>query len=706
MANLSAGVYIKEIDNSAIVPTVSNSVTFFAGDFTKGPIQEPFVITTKEELETYFGKPTNTNYNQWYQCSKYFDYANQLIISRAFTEGNYVATGATIAADLTTGSTAIPGITDISQLYVGNKFKVGGSGNADEYTITDIVPTGVVGEYTIHIDPAVVTPLIAGQVIWVAERHQNAGIDVYSDPVHFEPDLSVPDPTPHTSGMVPAYSQLFELYKNKSDFEFKEEAGITKNEGVKLKFIAQTAGSVENDIDIAICNPIDFRDWVDPNLSGEDGPSLAQAFQGLPLANYFQYPPVDDEIGIVIKRGDEVESFVVSFDPTALDGNNKSKYIENVINNNSKILYVSEDSTIGKTSYHVEIGGVVVEYSTYVASHLYQDSQGWMFDDAVLEADKENNGLYIPLTTFGGLAPTITSSMTGDISAAYDEVLDKEYFEIDIIIGNELDQGKSAIDLAVKREDCIAFIGARYEDVVGNRSADAVNNLTKYVLGTSDNGGTAPQRTMFAAFFGNYHRIFDNYAKKYRWINVAGDMAGLRANINSTRASWWASAGLRRGIIRNIDKIAFTPSEAQRDVLYKNSINPIVSFPGEGNLCYGQKTLLNYESSFDRINVRGLFNAIERAMAKAAKSSVFEFNDPFTRNAILAMFNPYLSTVKSGRGVEDFLVVCDTTNNTPDVISRNELVVDIYIKPMYAAEFIQLNFNNVGTRSFASVIGA
>ena len=183
-------------------------------------------------------------------------------------------------------------------------------------------------------------------------------------------------------------------------------------------------------------------------------------------------------------------------------------------------------------------------------------------------------------------------------------------------------------------------------------------------------------------------------------------MAGLRANTNNNQASWWASAGLRRGVIRNIDKIAFSPSQPQRDTLYKNSVNPIVSFPNQGNLCWGQKTLLNYSSAFDRVNVRGLFNTIERAMAKAAKSQVFEFNDAFTRNAILAMFNPYLTSVKAGRGISDFLVICDTTNNTPDVISRNELHVDIYIKPNYAAEFIQLTFVNAGTRSFASVIGA
>ena len=151
--------------------------------------------------------------------------------------------------------------------------------------------------------------------------------------------------------------------------------------------------------------------------------------------------------------------------------------------------------------------------------------------------------------------------------------------------------------------------------------------------------------------------------------------------------------------------MAFSPSEPQRDLLYKNGVNPLVSFPGTGNLVWGNKTLLPYASSFDRINVRNLFNTLERSMSKAARTEVFEFNDVYTRNSILSMFNPYLSSVQAGRGITDYLVVCDETNNTPDVISRNELVVDIYIKPNYSAEFIQLNFVNVGTRSFATVIG-
>ena len=671
-------------------------MAFFGGNFTKGPIEQPFVITNKDELVRYFGEPTNSNYNEWFQCSKFFDYGNQLLISRAYTDNKVTAVEAT--EGLSEGNSDFV-MTDVSKVLINSivSFEDDDFGTCTDaekiYTVTNISYDSGTEKYTITIDNPVCDTIPVGKMIYVQHEHINAGISAYQ---------SLKEATAPKAD----YNQYYNLYKNDEDFNFKKETIAIEDE-VKLKFIALTAGDVENGIEIAIANPIDFNDYYDATTSTTTGASKAEAFMDLPLSNFFQYPPVGDEIGIVIKHGDETETYVVSFDEAALDGNNKSKYIETVINEQSKLVYVVEKPTLSSmshflphdaTSWDENTSSTYQSYNSYIQTQLYKDRQG----NTTWIGLPTGNPAPSSLTTYGGQNPIITDS--GDIEEAYNEVNDKEYFEVDIIIGNEIDLGAAAINLAVTRADCIAFIGARYQDVVGKRSAEATNALVDYMFGKIS-GVTPPQRSMFAAYFGNYHKIYDNYAKKYRWINVAGDMAGLRANTNNARASWWASAGLRRGVIRNIDKIAFSPSEPQRDQLYKNSINPIVAFPGEGNLCWGQKTLLNYASSFDRINVRGLFNTIERAMSKAAKSSVFEFNDPFTRNAILAMFNPYLSGVKAGRGVEDFLVVCDTTNNTPNVISRNELVVDIYIKPLYAAEFIRLNFNNVGTRSFSTVIG-
>lgn len=692
MSYLSPGVYVKEIDNSAIVPTVSNSVAFFSGNFTKGPIEQPFVITNKSELEDYFGKPTNETYNEWFQAYKFFDYSNQLVISRAYTEDNLQDSGSTANASATSGgvgSTEAHGLASISGIYVGGTVSFQGDNFTNKilYEVTNIIHQ-TDGTYSIfyHRKDGALTDGLefsysAGAVVYKGASHQNSDVEIYQNP--YNADGS------RRTDMTPAFNQNYEIIKNGVDFEFKADqpGGFKTEDGVKLKLFARTAGTVNDNIQIAIANAFDFSDYVDE--LGNSSPSMAQPFEGEALSSFFDYFPTGTDIGIIIRQGEYTESFIASFNRDDVDGNNRSMYIENVINEQSNIVYCV-DTGIPVTTINGE--------SLHVASYLYANNSGIAYDP------DNTTGTFLStnsVTMAGGESPMVTPS---DLKNGYDEVLDKEVFEIDIVIGNEVDEGDAAVSLADTRADCIAFIGARYKDVVGKRSAVATANLADYIL--ARDGNTPPMRTMFAAFFGNYVRIFDNFAKKYRWINCAGDMAGLRANTNTNRASWWASAGLRRGIIRNIDKLAFSPSLPQRDILYKNNINPIVAFPGEGNIVWGQKTLINFASSFDRINVRGLFNTIERAMAKAARSSVFEFNDPFTRNALLAIFNPYLGSVKAGRGISDFLVVCDTTNNTADVISRNELRVDIYIKPNYSAEFIQLTFNNVGTRSFSSVIGA
>ena len=194
-----------------------------------------------------------------------------------------------------------------------------------------------------------------------------------------------------------------------------------------------------------------------------------------------------------------------------------------------------------------------------------------------------------------------------------------------------------------------------------------------------------------------------SYADEYFWCNLAGDAAGLRAQTNTNQEAWYASAGLNRGVLFGVVKLAFNPTEAHRDVLYKNSINPVVTFPGQGTVLFGQKTLQSYASSFDRVNVVSLFNVIVRSLEKMSRYSVMEFNDEYTRNRISSMIKPYLQAVQGGRGIQNFMVVCDTTNNTPDIISRNQLVVDIYIQPTYVAEFVHLRFHNSGVNDFSTV---
>ena len=204
----------------------------------------------------------------------------------------------------------------------------------------------------------------------------------------------------------------------------------------------------------------------------------------------------------------------------------------------------------------------------------------------------------------------------------------------------------------------------------------------------------------------NWKYQYDKYNDVYRWVPLNGDIAGLCVRTDTERDPWFSPAGLNRGVIKNVVKLAWNPTKAERDELYKKGVNPVVTFPGEGTILYGDKTLLQRPSAFDRINVRRLFIVLEKSIARAARSSLFEFNDDFTRAAFLNLVEPYLRDVQGRRGIYDFRVVCDTTNNTPEVIDRNEFVGDIYIKPARSINFIQLNFIAVRTGvAFEEVVG-
>ena len=203
-----------------------------------------------------------------------------------------------------------------------------------------------------------------------------------------------------------------------------------------------------------------------------------------------------------------------------------------------------------------------------------------------------------------------------------------------------------------------------------------------------------------------YKYQYDRYSDVYRWVPLNGDIAGVCARTDQERDPWYSPGGLNRGIIKNVIKLAFNPTKTERDNLYVQGINPVVTFPGEGTVLFGDKTMLNRPSVFDRINVRRLFIVLEKAIARASRSSLFEFNDQFTRAQFVNLVEPFLRDVQGRRGITDFRVVCDESNNTAEVIDSNRFVGDIYIKPARSVNFIQLNFVAVRTGvSFDEIVG-
>jgi len=219
-------------------------------------------------------------------------------------------------------------------------------------------------------------------------------------------------------------------------------------------------------------------------------------------------------------------------------------------------------------------------------------------------------------------------------------------------------------------------------------------------------GTTVNANSSYAVMDGNWKYQYDKYNDVYRWIPCNGDVAGLCARTDQTNDPWFSPAGYNRGVIKNVVKLAWNPSKAERDTIYNAGVNPIVSQPGVGTVLFGDKTTLAKPSAFDRINVRRLFIVLEKAIATAAKFSLFELNDEFTRAQFVGLVEPYLRDVKGRRGVYDFKVVCDETNNTPQVIDSNSFVGDIYIKPARSINYIQLNFVAVRTGvEFSEIVG-
>jgi phage tail sheath protein FI len=255
----------------------------------------------------------------------------------------------------------------------------------------------------------------------------------------------------------------------------------------------------------------------------------------------------------------------------------------------------------------------------------------------------------------------------------------------------------SVIAIAESRKDVLVFVSPTQASVVNNAGAESTSILSFRAGLTSSS---------YAVLDSGYKYQYDKYNDVYRYVPLNGDIAGTCARTDLERDPWFSPGGLNRGIIKNVIKLAYNPSKAERDNLYVQGINPVVTFQGEGTILFGDKTMLNKPSVFDRINVRRLFIVLEKSIARAARSTMFEFNDQFTRAQFVNLVEPYLRDVQGRRGITDFRVVCDTTNNTPEVIDSNRFVGDIYIKPARSVNFIQLNFVAVRTGvSFEEIVG-
>lgn len=493
------------------------------------------------------------------------------------------------------------------------------------------------------------------------------------------------------------------------------------------EFIAKWPGALGNSLKVSTCTTSNAYSFAIAGVTMSIGANTATVADAASLA-----------VGDILRVGSNATGFqdlnVTAIDSTTVSFTQKLSlkaalstaaatrkwgYYKNVnaapTSGKFHVAVVDEDGTISGIA-----GSILEVYENVAISSTAKNSQGAsVYYKEVIDAQSRwvrttgatvttaNTAAYISMQ--GGTDGATESTVTlGDLAEGYDLFVSAEDVDISLVLQGKAGHGTAETGLAnyiidniaESRRDCVAYISPAASDVVPGQvsvggEVDAIITFRN-----------ALSSSTYAVMDSGYKYRYDKYNDKYRYTPLNGDMAGLAARTDNDRDPWFSPAGYNRGIIKNVVKLAFNPNKAQRDILYPAGVNPVITQPGQGTLLFGDKTLSGVDSAFDRINVRRLFIVLEKAVARAARSTLFEFNDAFTRAQFKNLVEPFLRDVQGRRGIYDFRVVCDDTNNTGEVIDRNEFIGDIYIKPARSINYIQLNFVAVRTGvEFEEIVG-
>jgi hypothetical protein len=490
---------------------------------------------------------------------------------------------------------------------------------------------------------------------------------------------------------------------NPDDFQYKY---LNNNNGNNYgSFVARYPGVLGNSLTVSVIDAgsntnqftgnttLGIAPWQVPIYNSANtvyaNTVLYSLFNSLPSTGYFvsQAGGANDQLHIAVvdsgglfsgTKGTVLETFAyVSKAVDSLDSTGQSNYYKNAIFNNSKYIYAIDPPNYNSTATSWGKISANTNFTTLAAPYTVSMATG--SDAAVSDADV--------ITAMSYFADTAQTSISLIMTGPYTNTAVQQ----------------NAVQIAFARKDAVAFVSPPISAVVNNPGLEQAsivswaNGLTSVVGGPTGSYGFADS---------GWKYLFDRYNNAYRWVPLNGDIAGLCVYTDTNNSPWYSPAGYSRGVIKNVIKLAYNPPQAGRDALYQVAVNPVASFPGQGTVLFGDKTLQTQPSAFDRINVRRLFIVLEKAISKAAQYSLFEFNDGFTQAQFVALVTPYLRQVQAQRGITAFQVVCDSTNNTPSVVNNNQFVGDIYIQPNRSVNFIQLNFVAVGTGvSFSTITG-
>ena len=767
---LSPGVNVTEIDLTTIVPAVATTEGAIGGVFRWGPIAERVLVDNEQKLVTRFGKPTSLNAETFFTAASFLAYGNRLYVSRAANtvgDGASNTQNATMSAIANNDTLSINAFlrnvlnekdytskvangdfdtaTELKWIAkypgeMGNSLKISVCDSSDSWNKSMVIAsntttmnastsriTGNIGStsVTIAVAPAdytnathvsaantqgntLYTDLTVGDLVEVGNtavgkqllRIVSVGTltpafyGSYS--LNFESNTTSLEVTAGTIGSIsvgasvtgtsiPAGTTV--LSKNASHIVVSSATTGADSGSYIVQSAARFTLTVNNKIRIktAVSESNVNRYW---EYYGSFDKAPGQSDY---LANLYAQDPTSangsaqDELHVVVvdnkglftgTPGTILERFAgLSRVEDSKDEQGASIYYKDAINNGSQYVWWANDEDNAASA---NATAILSSTNTEAATYYFNGGKDGLDEDLVEE------------------------SVLFD---AYDEFMNANDIDVSLVLqgkarGGDRGQqlGNYIVDnICEHRKDCVAFLSPNFEAVINNlyQEVDDVIAFRNAITSSS-----------YAVIDSGYKYMYDRYNDVYRWVPLNGDVAGLCARTDDTNDPWFSPAGYNRGLIKNVVKLAYNPSQAERDSLYKSDVNPVINVTGAGTLLYGDKTALGKPSAFDRINVRRLFIVLEKAISLAAKYTLFEFNDAFTRTQFRNLVEPYLRDVQGRRGIFDFKVVCDETNNTPEVIDRNEFVGDIYIKPARSINFIQLNFIAVRTGvAFNEIIG-
>ena len=740
---LSPGVVIQERDLTAVTTPVGLNVGVLAAPFTKGPVEEIFEVSTERDLAAVFGEPNDYNYEYWFTASQFLSYGGVLKAIRlnASSLKNAVNTGtAPLIKNLQEYETTYESSNSNAWEYAARD--AGALGNSLGLFVTDAGPdqiavlpapstgnewefvgnealsasSGAAGKVYKYAIRLTLTNIVGTFAAGVGTTISIGGSDEAVTVVAYDPGnkyLEIALPSGGVTGII-ADGQTITQGTNTADIAssgIERRLYIGKN-AASIDFAAADSLTDTSSTAVAIASVRDEyaereylpgSKWI--NVAARPGTSLHASSVG-GENDEMHILVVDIDGKITGQPGAVVERFIsVSKASDAKTSIGEVNYYKEVIKQSSEYVYWGSHETAAFTGSATASDGDWGAAATNRRFNLLRSTAG----STAFPSGNVTIGSVDNATFYYRLASGADYSATGalydisnvDIATAYELVEDPESQVIDYILAgpagadeaSAVAKATTLTSIVESRKDCMAFLSPLRSDIIGvSNTTTVTTNLVNYF-------NQLPSSN-YVVFDSGYKYIYDKYNDVYRYVPCNGDIAGLVLETALEEEPWFSPAGFQRGVLRNAVKLAYSPNKTQRDRLYANRINPIVSFPGQGIVLFGDKTAQGFASAFDRINVRRLFLVVERVIGEVAKQQLFEQNDDAQRSLFVNIVEPYLRDVQGRRGITDYLVKCDETNNPPESVDRGEFYAEIFIKPTRTINYITLTF--VATRTGVS----